>query len=79
MAAFGVTATDVNDAIRRDNFISAAGTTRGELVRASVDAETDVQDPETFAAIVVRQEGDQRQHLVIQFVLAPPRRDDGPS
>jgi len=63
MAAFGVTATDVNDAIRRDNFISAAGTTRGELVRASVDAETDVQDPEKFAAIVVRQDGDQRIRL----------------
>jgi len=63
MAAFGVTATDVNDAIRRDNYISAAGTTRSELVRASVDAETDMQDPENFAAIVVRQDGDQRVRL----------------
>ena len=63
MAAFGVTATDINDAIRRDNYISAAGTTRGELVRASVDAETDLQDPEMFAAIVVRQDGDQRIRL----------------
>lgn len=63
MAAFNVTATDVNAAIRRDNYISAAGTTRGELVRASVDAETDVQDPESFANIVVRQEGDKRVRL----------------
>ena len=63
MAAFGVTATDVDDAILRDNYISAAGTTRGELVRASVDAETGVQDPEKFAAIVVRQDGDQRVRL----------------
>ncbi len=63
MAAFNVTATDVNDAIRRDNFISAAGTTRGELVRASVDAQTDVQDPEAFAGIVVRQDGDKRVRL----------------
>ncbi len=31
MAAFGVTAIDVDDAVRRDNYISAAGTTRGEL------------------------------------------------
>ncbi len=46
MAAFGVTATDVDDAMRRDNYISAAGTTRGELVRASVDAQTDLEDPE---------------------------------
>lgn len=63
MAAFGVTATDINNAIRRDNFISAAGTTRGPLVRASVDAETDVQDPEKFAEIVVRQDGDKRVRL----------------
>ena len=63
MAAYGVTAKDVNDAVRRENYISAAGTTRGELVRASVDAETDVQDPEKFSEIVVRQEGDKRVRL----------------
>ncbi len=63
MAAFGVTAMDVDDAVRRDNYISAAGTTRGELVRASVDAQTDLEDPERFAAIVVRQDGDRRVTL----------------
>ena len=63
MAAFGVTANDVNAAIRRENFISAAGTTRSELVRASVDAETDIQDPEKFSEIVVRQSGDRRVTL----------------
>ena len=63
MAAYGVTAMDVDEAIRSSNFISAAGTTRGELVRASVDALTDVQDPERFAAIVVRQTGDLRVTL----------------
>ncbi len=60
MAAFGVTATDVDDAIREENYISAAGTTRGEYVRASVDAETDLEDPDRFAAIVVRRDGDRR-------------------
>ena len=49
--------------LEEENYISAAGTTRGELVRASVDAETDVQDPEKFAEIVVRQEGDKRVRL----------------
>ena len=63
MAAYGVTAKDVNDAVRKENYISAAGTKRGELVRASVDAETSVQDPEKFAEIVVRQEGDKRVRL----------------
>ncbi|MEM7219066.1 MAG: efflux RND transporter permease subunit [Pseudomonadota bacterium] len=63
MAAFGVTARDINTAIRRDNFVSAAGMTRGELVRASVDAQTDMEDPEAFAQIVVRQDGDRRVTL----------------
>ena len=63
MAAYGVTAQDVNEAIQRDNYVSSAGTTRGELVRASVDAQTDVQDPSQFADIVVRQVGDKRVRL----------------
>jgi multidrug efflux pump len=63
MAAFGVTAKDVTDAIREQNFISAAGTTRGELVRASVDAETDMQSPEEFETIVVRQDEERRVRL----------------
>ena len=63
MAAYGVTAKDVNEAIQRDNYVSSAGTTRGELVRASVDAQTDVQDPSQFADIVVRQVGDKRVRL----------------
>lgn len=60
MAAYGTTATDISNAIREQNYISAAGTTRGPLVRASVDARTDMQNPEDFANIVVRQEGDLR-------------------
>ena len=63
MAAFGVTAQDVSHAIRRENYISAAGTTRGQLVRASVDAETDVKSPDKFADIVVRQTGERRVKL----------------
>jgi len=63
MAAYSVTAADVNRAIREQNFVSASGTTRGALVRASVDAETDMQSAEEFKSIVVRQEGDLRVRL----------------
>lgn len=63
MAAFNVTAIDVNNAIARENYVSAAGTTRGPLVRASVDAQTDLQDADAFAQIVVRQDGDKRVRL----------------
>ncbi|MEE4193238.1 MAG: efflux RND transporter permease subunit [Halieaceae bacterium] len=63
MAAFGVTATDVTDAIREQNVISASGTTRGALVSASVDAETDMQRAEDFEGIVVRQDEERRVRL----------------
>ncbi|MEE4659779.1 MAG: efflux RND transporter permease subunit, partial [Halieaceae bacterium] len=77
MAAFGVTATDVTDAIREQNVISAAGTTRGEMVSASVDAETDMQSPEEFSAIVVRQDGERRVRLsdVAELELASASYD----
>ena len=43
MAAFGVTANDVSNAIRRDNYVSTSGSTEGNLVRATVDARTDMK------------------------------------
>ena len=77
MAAFGVTATDVTDAIREQNVISAAGTTRGALVRASVDAETDMQRPEDFEGIVIRQDEERRVRLadVAELDLASANYD----
>ena len=63
MAAFGVTATEVSDAIERDNFIATAGSTEGGLVRAAVDARTDMQTAEDFENLVVRQVGEERVRL----------------
>ncbi|KZX60629.1 acriflavine resistance protein B [Halioglobus sp. HI00S01] len=63
MAALGVTAEDINNTIRRDNFISAAGATEGQLVRVTVDARTDLQSPDDFANLVVRQVDDERIRL----------------
>ena len=77
MAALNVTANDVNDAIKRENYISAAGSTRGELVSASVNAETGVKDPAEFENIVVRQDGDRRVLLgdVAEIELASETYD----
>ena len=60
MAAHGVTAEDIRDALRRDNYISTSGTTEGTWVQTSVEAETDISEPSEFEAIVIRQEGDGR-------------------
>lgn len=63
MAALGITASDVSDAINRDNYISAAGATEGNLVRVTVDAQTGMQTPAQFSNLVVRQAGDERVRL----------------
>jgi hydrophobe/amphiphile efflux-1 (HAE1) family protein len=63
MAAFGVTATEVSAAIERDNFIATAGSTEGGLVRATVDARTDMHTAEDFENLVVRQVGEERVRL----------------
>jgi multidrug efflux pump len=60
MAAFSVTATDINTAISQENFISAAGATEGDLIRVTVDAQTDMQTPEAFRRMIVRQDDNQR-------------------
>jgi hydrophobe/amphiphile efflux-1 (HAE1) family protein len=63
MAAFGVTATDVSDAIQRDNYITTSGATEGALVRATVDARTDMKSAADFEELVVRQVGEKRVRL----------------
>lgn len=63
MAAMSVTASDINDAIRRDNVISTAGATEGAWVRITVDAVTGMQSPEEFRALVVRQSADRQVRL----------------
>ncbi len=56
LAAYGITAQDVNDAVRKNNFLSAAG----EYVVTSVNATTDLKSTEAFAAIPVKTVGDSR-------------------
>jgi hydrophobe/amphiphile efflux-1 (HAE1) family protein len=63
MAALGITASDVSEAIRRDNVISTAGATEGEWVRVMVDAVTGMQTPEEFRSLVVRQDADRNVRL----------------
>lgn len=63
MAALGVTASDVRDAIQRDNFITTSGSTEGNLVRASVDARTDMKSAQDFEELIVRQMDEERVRL----------------
>ena len=60
LAAYGITTQEVNDAVRKNNFLSAAGETKGEYVVTSVNATTDLKSTEAFAAIPVKIVGDSR-------------------
>ncbi|GIZ13625.1 multidrug efflux RND transporter permease subunit [Pseudomonas sp. NCCP-436] len=60
MAAYGVTAGDLNDAVRKYNFLSAAGEVKGQYVVTSINATTDLKSAEAFGAIPVKTVGDTR-------------------
>jgi multidrug efflux pump len=60
LAGFGLTAADVTDAVRRYNFLAAAGEVKGEYVVTSVNASTDLKSAEAFAAIPLKTAGDSR-------------------
>ncbi|WP_236234100.1 multidrug efflux RND transporter permease subunit [Pseudomonas tohonis] len=60
MAAYGITAGDLSDAVRKYNYLSAAGQVKGEYVVTSINATTDLKSPEAFAAIPVKTQGDRR-------------------
>lgn len=60
LAAYGITASDVNDAVRKNNFLSAAGEVKGQYVVTSINASTDLKSAEAFAAIPVKTVGDSR-------------------
>ena len=58
LAARNVTATDVLNAIKGSNFLSAPGSTKNEYYAYSINAQTTLQDAQTFGAIPVRGSGD---------------------
>lgn len=60
LAAHGISASDVSNAVRKYNFLAAAGEIKGEYVVTSINAETDLKTPEAFAAIPIKTDGDSR-------------------
>lgn len=60
LAGYGLSANDVTDAVRRYNFLSAAGEVKGEYIVTSINAATDLKSTEGFAAIALKTDGDSR-------------------
>ena len=63
LAAYNITAAEVNRALQRNNVRAAPGGVESAWTRTAVDVETDIEDPELFGEIIVRQNGDQRVRL----------------
>lgn len=57
MAAHGVTASEVVRALRANNYLAAAGETKGTNVSVNVGITTDLHTPEEFRNIVVKRDG----------------------
>ncbi|KJH80307.1 multidrug efflux RND transporter permease subunit [Pseudomonas sp. KSR10] len=60
LAAYGLSASDVNEAVRKYNFLAAAGEVKGQYVVTSINADTELKTPEAFAAIPLKTQGDSR-------------------
>ncbi|MFD2642224.1 multidrug efflux RND transporter permease subunit [Pseudomonas japonica] len=60
LAGYGLSASDVTDAVRRYNFLSAAGEVKGEYVVTSINASTELKSAEAFANIPLKTSGTSR-------------------
>jgi hydrophobe/amphiphile efflux-1 (HAE1) family protein len=57
MAALHVTAAELTDAVRRNNFQSAPGQTKGYFDVVNLNAKTGLTEPKDFAQLVIRAQG----------------------
>jgi multidrug efflux pump len=56
MAARGVSPSDVHDALAKNNYLSALGSTKGSMVSVNLVANTDLRTPEEFKQMVVKEQ-----------------------
>ena len=56
MAAHGIAASDVYNALAANNYLTAVGTTKGQMVTVDLTASTDLHSLEEFRKLVVRQQ-----------------------
>lgn len=57
MAAFGVSPSQVRDALAANNYLSAIGNTKGTMISVNLTANTDLRTKEDFKDLVVRRDG----------------------
>src|SRR6266480_7398266 len=57
LAAYNLTAADVSNALAANNFLSAVGTTKGQMVQVNLTASTNLRSVEEFKNLVIKQQG----------------------
>ncbi len=57
LAAFNLTAADVNQALATNDYISGIGTTKGQMVQVNLSASTSLHSAEEFRNLVLKQSG----------------------
>jgi multidrug efflux pump len=57
LAAQGLTATDVSQALAANNYISGVGTTKGQMVQVNLSASTDLHTLDSFRNLILKQSG----------------------
>src|SRR3989304_2835228 len=55
MAALEISPSDVQEALARNNYLSALGRTKGSMVSVNLVANTDLRTPEEFRQMVVKE------------------------
>jgi multidrug efflux pump len=55
LAAYGLTATDVSTALANNNYISAVGNTKGQMIQVTLTSTTSLHSLSEFRALVVKQ------------------------
>jgi multidrug efflux pump len=63
LAAHNVSAQDVSTALASNNYLSAVGATKGQMVTVDLTAGTDLHTADEFKRLVVKQNGDALVHL----------------
>lgn len=56
MRAFNLTASDISNALRANNVLSAVGATKGQMTSIDLKADTDLRDIDQFKRLIVRAE-----------------------
>jgi multidrug efflux pump len=63
MAARGLSPSEIWTALSQNNYLSALGRTKGTMTSVNLVANTDLETPEDFRQLVVKQEGDEMVRL----------------